>query len=78
LIQPDDILLYVESHPGPSVLIPHGSASPELLQRSAAVCVRYSDAPQETEQLIRIQHGRQQRTMRAAAAETQNTDAWLI
>jgi tRNA-specific 2-thiouridylase len=81
LVLPDDLVLAVESHPGPLVLIPHGGASPaspQLLQRAAGVCVRYSDAPQETEQLIRVQHGARQWWLHAAAATPRQTDAWLI
>jgi tRNA-specific 2-thiouridylase len=48
LLAPEDDLLKVEEYPGPLCLIPYGG-SDEYIQKAAAICVRYSDAPKQEE-----------------------------
>jgi tRNA-specific 2-thiouridylase len=46
LVAAGDDLLRVEGHPGPLCLIPYGGSMEEI-QKAAAICVRYSDAPKD-------------------------------
>jgi tRNA U34 2-thiouridine synthase MnmA/TrmU len=46
LVAAGDDLLKVEDHPGPLCLIPYGGQLEDVRQ-AAAICVRYSDAPQD-------------------------------
>lgn len=48
LLVSEDDLLKVEEYPGPLCLIPYGGSEEEI-QRAAAICVRYSDAPKAEE-----------------------------
>ncbi len=43
----EDLVFHMASHPGPCVLVPYGSGSSKAF--AAALCVRYSDAPDDRE-----------------------------
>jgi tRNA U34 2-thiouridine synthase MnmA/TrmU len=47
LMEDDDLVCFMADYAGPSVLIPYGNESAKEL--AAALCVRYSDAPEDTE-----------------------------
>jgi tRNA-specific 2-thiouridylase len=46
LVIPEDDFLKVEGYPGPLCIIPYGGTV-EDIERTASICVRYSDAPAE-------------------------------
>jgi tRNA-specific 2-thiouridylase len=64
LMAPDDDLLKVEGFPGPLCLIPHGGSAEEIRQ-SAAICVRYSDAPKDAEVTVIWSRGGEEREIKA-------------
>jgi predicted ribosome quality control (RQC) complex YloA/Tae2 family protein len=74
---PDDIQLSVVDHPGPLVLLPHGGP-PEWVERAAAVCLRYSDAPEKTLQPVLVRQGDREWILATFPCSPQDTDAWLI
>jgi tRNA-specific 2-thiouridylase len=75
--EPDDILLSAAAHPGPLVLVPYGGPS-ELVEKAAAVCLRYGDAPGGSAQPVRARQGKGEWILEVEAAAPQETDAWLI
>jgi tRNA U34 2-thiouridine synthase MnmA/TrmU len=50
-----DVLIRMQSHPGPVVLIPYGVNAPEaIVQWAAGVCAGYSKAPKEAVQEVAV------------------------
>jgi len=64
MVAPGDDLLKVEEYPGPLCLIPSGGSMDDI-QRAAAVCVRYSDAPEDEEVVVSCNRGGEERRIRA-------------
>ena len=77
LAGPLDIQLSAVDHPGPTVLVPHGGP-PELLEKAAAVCLRYGDAPSGTAHAVRLRQGDKEWIVQAIASSSQDTDRWII
>ncbi|RLI07702.1 tRNA 4-thiouridine(8) synthase ThiI, partial [Candidatus Bathyarchaeota archaeon] len=66
----------VAGYMGPVTLI-LGEADDETLEKSAAITVRYSDAPRETPVEVRYAHG-DVTTILAEAVEDQELERWRI
>ncbi len=48
LLLPGDDMLKVEEHPSPLCLVPYGAPMDDII-KTAAICIRYSDAPDDRE-----------------------------
>jgi tRNA-specific 2-thiouridylase len=69
LVAPDDDLLKVGGYPGPLCLIPSGGSSEEI-QQGATICVRYSDAPKDTEVMVIWSRGGEEKEIRVRSCPT--------
>jgi hypothetical protein len=77
LAGPEDVLLSAVDHPGPTVLVPYGGPD-EFLEKAAAVCLRYGDAPPGPPYPVRLRQGDREWIVEASAASSRETDLWLI
>ncbi|HDQ04439.1 MAG TPA: DUF814 domain-containing protein [Deltaproteobacteria bacterium] len=72
----DDMTLTMSEFPGPYVIIPYGKE--EATRRAAALCVRYSDAPPDTECIVICRRGQMSFTITAKAASREDFELFLI
>jgi tRNA-uridine 2-sulfurtransferase len=72
----NDRILHMVGHPGPCVLIPDGSES--AVPFAAALCVRYSDAPDGGEELVCCEFLGRETIIRSRAASKENCEKWMI
>ena len=72
----DDLVLFMADFPGPHVVIPHGNIA--LLPLAAALCVRYSDAPNDLESEVIYLHKNSSRTIMSKAAAKEDCERWII
>jgi tRNA U34 2-thiouridine synthase MnmA/TrmU len=72
----DDLVLFMVDFPGPHVVIPHGNIA--LLPLAAALCVRYSDAPNDLESEVIYLHKNSSRTIMSKAAAKEDCERWII
>jgi hypothetical protein len=77
LAEPEDLLLSALEHPGPVVILPHGGIS-SLVERAAAVCLRYGDAPRGSAHPVMVRGGAEEWIVRAEPCAPDETDRWLI
>jgi hypothetical protein len=62
--------------PGPCVLAPYGDEA--AIATAAALCVRYSDAPDNTEADVACQHQNRSVTIKARAIPKDKSERWII
>ena len=72
-----DLVLKVEDIPGPTGLIPH-TAGEEDLRLGAAICARYSDAPDGEPVAVRIRSAREVRRIEVVAADKDKVEQLRI
>ena len=72
----DDLLCNMAAFPGPLVLAPYGNES--VMATAAALCVRYSDAPADTEASVVCQHKNKAVTITARAIPKEDSDRWIL
>ncbi len=72
----DDLVLFMADFPGPHVVIPHGNIS--LLPLAAALCVRYSDAPNDLEAEVVCLHKNLSEIIKTKAAAKEDCERWII
>jgi tRNA-uridine 2-sulfurtransferase len=73
----DDLVLSMADFPGPQVLVPYGGD--EFISRlAAALCVRYSDAPDDQEARVIYRKGTVSTTITVKAAAREDCEAWII
>jgi tRNA-specific 2-thiouridylase len=72
----DDLVCLINDFPGPYVLAPYGDKS--LREAAAALCVRYSDAPQDSEADVTCLQGDTSTTIRIKAASREDCMRWII
>lgn len=72
----DDLVCTMANFPGPYVLVPYGGES--AAAAAAALCVRYSDCPTDTEADVVCVHRNQLLTVRARAVAQDDSERWLI
>jgi tRNA U34 2-thiouridine synthase MnmA/TrmU len=72
----DDMVLNVDCHPGPYVLVPYGSSSAQAL--AAQLCVRYSDAPAGVEADVICRHQGRTTTIRSSAALNAECESLIL
>ncbi|MCX5850387.1 MAG: tRNA 4-thiouridine(8) synthase ThiI [Deltaproteobacteria bacterium] len=72
----DDLILFMKNFPGPLVLVPYGNEADQLI--AAALCVRYSDAPNDLEAEVVCQHGILSRSIISKAAAKEYCERWII
>lgn len=77
LASDNDHVLFMADYPGPLVIVPYGSQ--EATQNTAAaLCVRYSDAPDNTEARVTIRKGNILTTINARASARDDCERWII
>lgn len=72
----DDLVCDMVDFPGPYVLVPYGDES--AMAAAAALCVRYSDAPADTEASVVCQHKNKSVTLKAKAISKIDSERWII
>ena len=72
----EDLICNMADFPGPLVLAPYGDESAKAL--AAALCVRYSDAPEETEAEVICRNKGQSTSVRTKAAPKEDCERWII
>lgn len=76
LVMPDDLIFNMAKFPGPLVVVPYGKENDERI--AAALCVRYSDAPNDLEVEVICQHNNSSKTIKAEAASKEDCERWII
>ena len=71
-----DLILHMAGHPGPCVLIPDGNET--ALPFAAALCIRYSDAPDGGEELVSCEFLGRETIIRCRAASKEDCERWMI
>jgi len=72
----DDLVLNMVSFPGPLVLVPHGNDVDKII--ASALCVRYSDAPDDREANIQCFYNNRSETITSIAATKEDCERWII
>jgi tRNA U34 2-thiouridine synthase MnmA/TrmU len=75
-ILPDDLVFNMDIYPGPLVLVPYGKETDEPI--AAELCVRYSDAPKDSESEVICQYNKSSKTIKARAASKEDCEKWII
>jgi tRNA-uridine 2-sulfurtransferase len=73
----DDLVLFMADFPGPQVMVPYGGAE-DISNIAAALCVRYSDAPDDHEAAVICQTGKTSTKIMAKAATKEDCERWII
>ena len=76
LVTADDMIFKMKNFPGPLVIVPYGNENDA--QNAASLCVRYSDAPDDTEEDVVYQYQNSSKTIKAKAASKENCQKWII
>jgi tRNA-uridine 2-sulfurtransferase len=76
LITSDDLILNMTDFPGPLVLVPYGNADYD--QIAAALCVRYSDAPDDLKATVLCLHNNSSKSITSASATKEDCEKWII
>ncbi len=71
-----DLVLNIDCHPGPYVLVPYGDESAKAF--AAALCVRYSDAPKGVEADVICRHQGETTTLRSSAARKEECESRIL
>ena len=77
LTSKDDFVLFMTDFPGPQVIVPYGSDD-SILNIAAALCVRYSDAPDDSEAKVICQRGNTSTAIITKAAAKEDCERWII
>ncbi|MDP2854138.1 MAG: tRNA 4-thiouridine(8) synthase ThiI [Smithellaceae bacterium] len=72
----DDLVCNVADFPGPHVLAPYGNES--SMAMAAALCVRYSDAPADTDVNVICLHHNKSVTIKSKAISKEDSERWII
>jgi len=72
----NDLVCDMVDFPGPCVLVPYGDES--ATAAAAALCVRYSDAPADTEARVVCQHQNTSMTIKSRAIAKDDSERWII
>jgi len=76
LASPDDLILNMAAFPGPIVFVPYGRDTDKKI--AAALCVRYSDAPDDAEAKVICQWGDSSETIMSGAASKEDCAGWVL
>ncbi|MGB5219005.1 MAG: tRNA 4-thiouridine(8) synthase ThiI [Smithella sp.] len=76
LVTDDDLIFKMKNFPGPLVIVPYGNVNDA--QNAASLCVRYSDAPDDTEDDVICQYQNSFQTIKAKAASKEDCQRWII
>ncbi|MFA5321272.1 MAG: tRNA 4-thiouridine(8) synthase ThiI [Smithella sp.] len=76
LAVPDDFIFNMKNFPGPLVLVPYGNNADK--QVASALCVRYSDAPDDVKANVLCQYNNSSETILSAAADKEDCAKWII
>ncbi|HUN55457.1 MAG TPA: tRNA 4-thiouridine(8) synthase ThiI [Smithella sp.] len=72
----DDLILNMTGFPGPIVLVPYGNETDQ--QIASALCVRYSDAPDDAEAEVICLRNNASKSIMAGAAAKEDCARWII
>jgi len=73
----DDLVLSMADFPGPQVLVPYGGDE-YISNIAAALCVRYSDAPDDNEARVICRKGNTSITISTKPAAREDCERWII
>lgn len=73
----DDLVLSMADYPGPQVLVPYGGDE-NIMNTAAALCVHYSDAPDNREVNVNCLKGKTSTTISTKAAAKEDCERWII
>ena len=76
LASPDDLILNMANFPGPLVLVPYGN-DPDK-QTASALCVRYSDAPDDIKSKVICLYNNISESIISTAAAKEDCERWII
>jgi tRNA U34 2-thiouridine synthase MnmA/TrmU len=76
LAMDDDLVCNMIDYPGPFVLVPYGCEA--AMAKAAALCVRYSDAPSDTEADVICRHHNQSFILKAKATPEGDPECRII
>jgi len=76
LVREEDLVLFMADFPGPQVIVPYGDES--VMNTAAALCVRYSDAPDDLEAKVLCRKGSTSTTVITKAAARGDCERWII
>jgi len=77
VIEDHDVVIRMQDYPGPTVLIPYG-ADEETIEKAAAICVLYSDAPNDQEVVAVASTGGTTRVITTRAAVRDEVQKLII
>jgi len=77
LVNEDDLVLFTADFPGPHVVVPYGGDE-SIRQKAAELCVRYSDAPENSEAGVICLTGNVSQTITAKAMPKEDCERWII
>lgn len=72
----DDMVLNMINFPGPFVLVPYGNEAHKAI--AASLCVRYSDAPDNTDAEVLCSHGNRSEVITSSAAAKEDCAKWTV
>lgn len=72
----DDLIMNMSHFPGPFVLVPYGDENDKHI--AAALCVRYSNAPDDREAEVTCTRGQTSVFIHAKAAAKEHCERWII
>ena len=71
-----DLVCNMANHPGPYVLVPSGD--PQAMVTAAALCVRYSDAPNDQESAVICHYRDQESIIQSAPASKEDCEKYIL
>lgn len=77
LAREDDFVLFMADFPGPQVIVPYGGDE-HISNAAAALCIRYSDAPDDQEAKVICRRGKTSTSIITKAASREDCERWII
>ena len=77
LVREEDLVLFMAEFPGPQVIVPYGGDD-SVRNTAAALCVRYSDAPDDQEAKVICRKGNISTSIITKAAAREDCEQWII
>lgn len=73
-----DLVLKVDNHPGPTVLIPDGTDDEAMVMLAAGICAGYSKAPDDTPVTVNVQAGGAERSVTVMGIRPGESKRYMI
>lgn len=78
LLLPGDFLLKVEGFPGPIAILRGKKISPSVLELASGITLRYSDAPEDTVQEVKVTSNGKEATVITRKLSPEEVKRWMI